>query len=67
MRLMGRNMITKKIDINKRLGTLVEREALLRVFSSGSTLNPGLKAFRRRGPKCSLYPAPLSPGSYYQL
>jgi hypothetical protein len=33
---------------------LVEREALVRTFSPGSTLEPGLKAFRRRGPKCSL-------------
>jgi hypothetical protein len=31
--------------------TLVEREALVRSFSPGSTLEPGVKAFRRRGPK----------------
>jgi hypothetical protein len=33
---------------------LVEREALVQAFSPGSTLEPGLKVFRRRGPKCSL-------------
>jgi hypothetical protein len=33
---------------------LVEREDLVRAFSPGSTLKPGLKVFRRRGPKCSL-------------
>jgi hypothetical protein len=30
---------------------LVESEALVRPFSPGSTLEPGLKTFRRRGPK----------------
>jgi hypothetical protein len=39
--------------------TLVERETLVRAFSPGSTLEPGLKAFRRRGPKCSLETPPL--------
>jgi hypothetical protein len=37
-----------------REGALVEKEALVRAFSPGSTLEPGLKAFRQRGPKCSL-------------
>jgi hypothetical protein len=32
-------------------GTLVESEALVRAFSPGSTLEPGLKAFHRRGLK----------------
>jgi hypothetical protein len=41
--------------------TLVESEALVRAFSPGSTLEPGLKAFRRRGPKCSLETPPLVP------
>jgi hypothetical protein len=40
---------------------LVEREAFVRAFSLGSTLEPGLKAFRRRGPKCSLETPPLVP------
>jgi hypothetical protein len=31
--------------------TLVEREVLVRAFSPGSTLELGLKAFHRRGPK----------------
>jgi hypothetical protein len=31
--------------------TLVEIEALVQSFSPGSTLEPGLKAFRRRGSK----------------
>jgi hypothetical protein len=39
--------------------SLVEREALVRAFSPGSTLEPGLKAFRRRGPNCSLETPPL--------
>jgi hypothetical protein len=30
---------------------LVESEDLVRPFSPGSTLEPGLKTFRRRGPK----------------
>jgi hypothetical protein len=34
--------------------TLVEREAFVLAFSLGSTLEPGLKVFRRRGPKWSL-------------
>jgi hypothetical protein len=34
--------------------SLVEKEALVRAFSPGSTLEPGLKAFRRRDPKCSM-------------
>jgi hypothetical protein len=38
---------------------LVESEALVRAFSPDSTLEPGLKAFRRRGPKWLLYPTPL--------
>jgi hypothetical protein len=29
--------------------TLVEREALVRAFSPGSTLEPGLKGFHQRG------------------
>jgi hypothetical protein len=33
---------------------LVEREALVRAFSPSSTLEPGLKVFRRRGSKCWL-------------
>jgi hypothetical protein len=33
---------------------LVESDALVQGFSPGSTLEPGLKAFRRRGPKCKL-------------
>jgi hypothetical protein len=32
----------------------VESETFVRAFSPGSTLEPGLKAFRRRGPKWSL-------------
>jgi hypothetical protein len=31
--------------------SLVESEALVGAFSPGSTLEPGLNAFRRRGPK----------------
>jgi hypothetical protein len=31
--------------------TLVESEALVRAFSPGSSLESGLKVFRRRGPK----------------
>jgi hypothetical protein len=34
--------------------TLVESEPFVRTFSPGSTLEPGLKAFCRRGPQCSL-------------
>jgi hypothetical protein len=34
--------------------TPVESEAFVRAFSPDSTLELGLKAFRRRGPKCSL-------------
>jgi hypothetical protein len=33
---------------------LVDSEAFVRAFSPGSTLEPGLKVFRRRGPKGSL-------------
>jgi hypothetical protein len=33
---------------------LVEREAFVQAFSPDSTLEPRLKAFHRRGPKCSL-------------
>jgi hypothetical protein len=33
-------------------GTLVEWETLVRAFSPGSTLEPGLKAFHQRCPKC---------------
>jgi hypothetical protein len=33
------------------LHSLVESEALVRAFSPGSTLEPELKAFYRRGPK----------------
>jgi hypothetical protein len=39
----------------------MEREALVRAFSPGSTLKTGLKAFRRRGPKCLLETPPLVP------
>jgi hypothetical protein len=39
--------------------SLVESEAFVRAFSPGSTLEPGLKAFRRRGPKCPLETPPL--------
>jgi hypothetical protein len=45
---------------------LVEREALVRAFSLGSTLEPKLKAFRRRGSKGSLETPPFSPGWYNQ-
>jgi hypothetical protein len=41
--------------------TLVESEPFVRAFSPGSTLEPGLKAFRRHGPKCSLETPPLVP------
>jgi hypothetical protein len=34
---------------------------LVRVFSPGSTLEPGLKVFRRRDPKYSLETPPLVP------
>jgi hypothetical protein len=37
-------------------------EALVRAFSPGSTLEPGLNAFRRRGPKCWLETPPFSLG-----
>jgi hypothetical protein len=36
----------------------VESEAFVRAFSPGSTLEPGLKAFHQRGPKCSLETPP---------
>jgi hypothetical protein len=36
-------------------------EDLVQAFSPGSTLEPGLKIFRRRGPKCSLETTPLVP------
>jgi hypothetical protein len=36
------------------LRSLVESEPFVWAFSPGSTLEPGLKAFRRRGPKCLL-------------
>jgi hypothetical protein len=39
--------------------SLVESEAFVQAFSPGSTLEPGLKAFRRRGPKCPLKTPPL--------
>jgi hypothetical protein len=39
--------------------TRVESEAFIQAFSPGSTLEPGLKAFRRRGLKCSLETPPL--------
>jgi hypothetical protein len=32
--------------------SLVEREAFVQAFSPGTTLEPGLKTFCRRGPKC---------------
>jgi hypothetical protein len=38
---------------------LVESEALVRAFSPGSTLEPRLKAFRQRGPKCWREATPL--------
>jgi hypothetical protein len=34
---------------NPSPSALVEREALVRAFSPGSTLEPGLKGFHRRG------------------
>jgi hypothetical protein len=46
--------------------TLVESEPFVRAFSPGSTLEPGLKAFRWRGPKYSLETPPFSPGWYNQ-
>jgi hypothetical protein len=50
------------VDPHASEATLVEREALVRAFSPDSTLDPGLKAFRQRGPKCSLEtPPPLVP------
>jgi hypothetical protein len=39
----------------------VERVALVRTFIPGSTLEPGLKVFRRRGLKCLLETPPLVP------
>jgi hypothetical protein len=39
---------------NERRPTLVERETLVRAFNPGSTLEPGLKVFRRRDSKCLL-------------
>jgi hypothetical protein len=44
------------------LTSLVESEALVRAFSPSSILEPGLKAFRRRGPKWVLEPLPFCPG-----
>jgi hypothetical protein len=46
---------------NSSQHTLVEREAFVQAFSPGSTLEPGLKAFHRRGPKCPLEHPPLVP------
>jgi hypothetical protein len=43
------------------LQSFLESRAFVRAFSPGSTLEPGLKAFRRRGPKCSLETPPLVP------
>jgi hypothetical protein len=43
---------------------LVESEALVWAFSPGSTLELGLKAFRRRGSKCWLETPPFTPGWY---
>jgi hypothetical protein len=40
---------------------LVESEAFVRAFSPGSTLEPGLMTFRRRGSKCSPETPPLVP------
>jgi hypothetical protein len=48
------------------LPSLVESEALVLAFSPGSTLEPGLKAFRRRGLKCCLETPPFSPGWHNQ-
>jgi hypothetical protein len=42
---------------NKR--TLAEKETLVRPFSPGSTLEPKLKQFCRRGPKWVREPPPL--------
>jgi hypothetical protein len=47
--------------------TLVKSEALVRAFSPGSTLEPGLKTCRRRGLKCLRAPIPCCPSWYYQL
>jgi hypothetical protein len=50
---------SKVADVD--LPTGGEREDLVRTFSPGSTLESGLKVFRRRGPKCSLVTPPLVP------
>jgi hypothetical protein len=47
------------VNIGRGKLTLVERVALVRAFSPSSTLEPGLTAFCRRGPKCSLETPPL--------
>jgi hypothetical protein len=46
--------------------SLVEWEALVRAFSPYSTLESGLKVFRRRGPKSLRMTPTFCPGWYYQ-
>jgi hypothetical protein len=48
------------------VGSLVEWEALVRAFSPHSTVEPGLKAFRRRGPKWLRMTPTFCPGWYNQ-
>jgi hypothetical protein len=50
----------------RRVLALVESEAFLRAFSPGSTLEPRLKAFRRRGLKWQQIPIAFCPCWYYQ-
>jgi hypothetical protein len=40
--------------LNARVRPTTQLNAFILAFSPGSTLEPGLKAFRRRGPKWSL-------------
>jgi hypothetical protein len=44
----------REMDPDEGIRTLVESETFVQAFSPGSTLEPGLKAFRQRGPKCPL-------------
>jgi hypothetical protein len=56
--LLTMTYFLKNFSYKSTHGTLVEREALVRAFSPGSTLEPGLKAFHRRDPKWVLEPLP---------
>jgi hypothetical protein len=52
--LLGKGRGNVRCQGSNGPGVVVESEASVRAFSPSSTLEPGVKAFCRCGPKCSL-------------